>query len=118
MNGAAVASAYTKPEQAPDRSKPHAFFAPILVWTRQALDGKNIAGVTVATMIKSNSAGSSPRFLHHRLAAAAPMSLVAWPFSAIRRSRTTVLSQLLSSELTAIFSTSLLVIRRSDKSWL
>src|SRR5881628_342967 len=47
MNCAAVASAYTKPEQAPDRSKPHAFFAPILVWTRQALekhigrDGRN-----------------------------------------------------------------------------
>ena len=37
--------------------------APILFWTRQALDGKNMSGVTVAKMIRSISAAiDSPFF--------------------------------------------------------
>ena len=43
----------TKAEQAAERSKPHAFFAPRRSCTRHAVEGKNMSGVTVQTMMTS-----------------------------------------------------------------
>jgi hypothetical protein len=39
-----------------------AFFAPIWRWTWQAVDGKNMSGVMVATRIMSISSGVTPAF--------------------------------------------------------
>ena len=49
-----------KPEQAAETSNPHAFFAPMRSWIRHAVDGKNMSGVTVATMMRSISAAEIP----------------------------------------------------------
>src|SRR5260370_5198000 len=56
-NCAPTVSAYAKPEHAADRSKPHAFLAAMHFCTRQAVAGENMFGVTVASTIKSISAG-------------------------------------------------------------
>src|SRR5258708_33696109 len=58
------------PETAPGRWNPQTFLAPIFVCTRHALEGKNMSGVTVATMIRSSSAASIPLCSSNRLAAA------------------------------------------------
>src|SRR5258706_12409348 len=56
-NCAPTVSAYANPEHAAERSKPQAFFAPMRSCTRQAVAGKSMSGVTLATMIMSISAG-------------------------------------------------------------
>src|SRR5512135_1351695 len=52
---APVVRANRNPEQAAERSNPQAFVALIFSWMMQAVAGKNMSGVTVATMITSIS---------------------------------------------------------------
>ena len=51
MKWRATCSAYKKPEQAAETSKQTAFAAPIFFCTKQAVEGKNMSGVTVATVL-------------------------------------------------------------------
>src|SRR5579872_6344594 len=60
---APLVNAYKKPEQAALRSKPQAFFAPVLSHTILAVAGKTISGVTVAMIRQSISSGLIPLFL-------------------------------------------------------
>src|SRR5277367_2029670 len=109
---APTCSAYGNPEHAADRSNPHALFAPSRSCTRQAVAGKNISGVTVATMITSISLPSIPRFARHTFAASTARSLVATPSSTICRSRIPVRSVIHWSLVATIFSRSALVNNR------
>ena len=52
MNREAVSSPNRKAEQAALRSKPQQFLAPSLSWTTQAVEGKNMSGVTVQTIVR------------------------------------------------------------------
>src|SRR5436853_6656479 len=61
MNCAPDCRAYTKAEQAAERSKPQTFFAPSLSCTRQAVEGSNMSGVTVSTRIAWMSEGAMRR---------------------------------------------------------
>jgi hypothetical protein len=81
----AVARAKVKPEQAPARSNPQAWLAPILSWISAAVLGKNMSGVVVPTMIKSMSSGVRPAFAMAWTAASLPMSEVATPGSTMCR---------------------------------
>ena len=62
-------------------SKPQARLAPILSWTRQAVAGKSMSGVTVATMIRSSSEAAIPRRRSASRAASAASALVGVPGS-------------------------------------
>ena len=81
MNCAPMVYAYTKPEQAAEMSKPQALVAPILSCTMQAVAGKNMSGVTVATMMTSSSEASMPRRSRHSRAAQVARTLVGVPGS-------------------------------------
>ncbi len=109
---APTCSAYGNPEQAADRSNPHAPFAPSLSCTRQAVAGKNISGVTVATIITSSSLASIPRLARHFFAASTERSLVATPASTMCRSRIPVRSVIHWSFVATIFSRSAFVNNR------
>jgi len=100
-----------KPEQAAERSKPQAWGAPSLCWTRQAVAGKDMSGVTVATMMTSSSEASMPRRERQILAASKAKSLVATPLSTMWRSRMPVRSVIHWSLVATIFSRSALVSR-------
>ena len=63
-------------------SNPQAFEAPIWVWTRQAVAGKIMSGVTVATMMRSISEAAMPRRSRHSRAAALARAEQPTPFSA------------------------------------
>ena len=109
MNSAAIARAYKNPEQAAEISNPKAFLAPILCWIRAAVDGKNISGVIVATMIRSISSGSILKRLRISLKAAVAISEEASPFAAIWRSTIPVRLRIHSSDVSTIFSRSRLL---------
>src|SRR6266436_2719030 len=109
-NCAPTVSAYAKPEQAAERSKPQAFFAPMRSCTRQAVAGKNMSGVTLASTIRSISAGSVLVCASTALAASVAMCEVAVPFSTTWRSRMPVRVTIHSSLVSTIFSRSALVI--------
>src|SRR3981081_4899038 len=81
-NCAPLCNAYTNAEQAADRSNPQTFFAPSLCWTRQAVEGNNMSGVTVPTMIAPRSDGRQPRSGGAFFAASTARSLVATPLAA------------------------------------
>src|ERR1700722_19699156 len=106
---APICSAYGNPEHAADRSNPHAPFAPILSCTRHAVAGKNMSGVTVATMITSTSAAVIPRFSRHTRAASTARSLVATPLSTMCRVWIPVRSVIHWSLVATIFSRSAFV---------
>src|ERR1700682_1395595 len=59
---APVVRLYRKPLQAANRSKPQALTAPIFSQTRLAVEGKSMSGVTVPTIMQSNSEGRIPLF--------------------------------------------------------
>src|SRR5262245_16634095 len=77
---------YTNPQHAAERSNPQVCLIPSFSCSRQAVDGKNISGVTVATINNSISFGSICSELHRRRTACSDMSEVALPLSTIRRS--------------------------------
>ena len=56
-----AARAKLKPLHAADRSNPRARLAPIWSWTRHAVAGKLMSGVTVATTMRSMSSAVIPR---------------------------------------------------------
>src|ERR1700722_211698 len=99
-------------EQAAERSNPHAPFAPSLFCTTHAVDGNNMSGVTVPTMINSISVGASPRCARAFFAASTAKSLVATPLSTIWRSRIPTRLMIHSLLVSTIFSRSALVSRR------
>src|SRR5216684_6146155 len=109
-NCAPTVSAYENPEHAADRSKPHAFFAPIRHCTRQAVAGKNMSGVTLATIIISISEGSVFVCASNAFAASVAKCDEAMPFSTMCRSRIPVRVRIHSSLVSTIFSKSALVI--------
>src|SRR2546430_3971329 len=78
--------------------------------TKQAVAGKNMSGVTLASTIKSISVGSVPVSTNNTLAASVAMCEVAVPFSATWRSRMPVRARIHSSLVATIFSRSALVI--------
>src|SRR5581483_10119501 len=86
--------------------------APSLCCTTQAVEGKNMSGVTVATMIAPIWSVASPRSASARQAAFTAKSLVATPLSTICRSRIPVRSKIHWSEVSTIFSRSWLVSSR------
>ncbi len=96
-------------------SNAQAFVAPSLSWTRQAVAGKIMSGVIVATMMSSTSVGSRPRRSRASRAARTARSLVAVPGSARRRSRIPVRVRIHSSDVSTIFSRSALVTTRSGR---
>ncbi len=79
-NRAPVDRAKRNALQAAERSNPQAFFAPIFSWITQAVDGKSISGVTVATMMQSISSAEMPRRSRHCRIAGTARSLVAPSF--------------------------------------
>src|SRR5260370_9274490 len=109
-NCAPTVSAYEKPEHAADRSKPHAFFAPIRHCTRQAVAGKNMSGVTLATIIISISAASVFDCASNAFAASVAKFDEAMPCCTMWRSRMPVRVRIHSSLVSTIFSKSALVI--------
>ena len=109
----AVSTPKRKPEQAAEMSKQAAFTAPILVWTKQAVLGKNISGVQVAQMIRSISSGLMPAFSIAAWAARAASSLVGCSGPAMRRSRMPVRDWIHSSLVSTSFSKSAFVMTRS-----
>jgi hypothetical protein len=58
-----------KPEQAASMSNAAARRAPNFCWTRHAVDGNNMSGVIVATMIRSTISGEIRARSSARLAA-------------------------------------------------
>jgi hypothetical protein len=77
MKWRATCRAYKKPEQAAEMSKQTAFRAPSFFCTKQAVEGKNMSGVTVATMMSLISSGVTPAASMARRAASVARSLVA-----------------------------------------
>jgi hypothetical protein len=65
----AVSSPYRNPQQAASMSKQNARRAPIRSWTKQAVLGNIMSGVTVATTIMPTSAASRPAISSARRAA-------------------------------------------------
>ena len=115
-NLAPVVRAKMNPEQAALRSYPHEFTAPTLWAMRLAVEGKCMSAVTVATIMRSISAASIPRFSHNVLTASAPISDVALVGSfRIRRSSIPVRVRIHSSLVSTIFSKSALERTSSGK---
>jgi hypothetical protein len=86
MNCWAISTANKNPAQAAETSKHAALEAPIFVCTKQAVAGKTMSGVAVATRIKSTSSGLTLACAKAFRAAFAAMSLVCSSFAAMRRS--------------------------------
>ena len=76
MYFSAVDNANTNPLQAAFRSKANAREAPILAWTRAAVEGIKLSGVIVATMMKSRSSADNLDFSNSLLATSVARSLV------------------------------------------
>ena len=112
-NWAPTVRAYAKPEQAALMSKPQAFVAPSWSCTRQAVAGKGMSGVTVATMMRSTSAGLTLARSRHSRAARVARALVPVPGSTTWRCRIPVRVRIHSSEVSTTFARSALVITRS-----
>src|SRR5579872_488835 len=112
MNCAATCIEYKNAEQAAEMSNPHAPFAPSLSCTTHAVEGKNMSGVTVPTMMVSMSVGASPRCARAFRAASVARSLVATPLSTICRSRIPTRVMIHSLLVSTILSRSALVKRR------
>ena len=89
--------------------------APSFFCTKQAVDGKNMSGVTVATMISSMSAAVTPAASMALRAALVAMSLVAISGPAMRRSLIPVREVIHSSEVSTILDMSSLVMMRSGR---
>src|ERR1700722_5989179 len=100
------------PEHAADRSNPHARVAPRLLWTRQAVAGNIISGVTLATTIRSISEAGTFLLARTSRAAAVARSEEATPFSTTWRSRMPVRSRIHASLVSTSFSNSALDITR------
>ena len=83
-----------------------AFFAPILFCTMLAVDGKNMSGVTVPTIIMSMASGFMPAISMALLAALIERSDVASSSAATLLSFIPVRSIIHSSEVLTIFSRS------------
>ena len=109
INWRPISSAYRKPVQAASRSNAAALAAPSSCCTMQAVAGKGMSGVMVATMIKSRSAASTPARSSAMRAAAMPMVEVYSSSAAVRRSRMPVREVIQSSVVSTIFSRSALV---------
>ena len=60
MNCCAISTAKRNPAQAAEMSRQAAFFAPIFVWMKQAVAGKTMSGVAVATRMRSISSPLIP----------------------------------------------------------
>ena len=101
----------------PSKSNPQALVAPIFSCRTQAVDGKNISGVTVATMIRSISSAPIPLCSRTFRAAPSARALVGVPFSTIRRSRIPVRSKIHWSVVSTIASKSWFVRRPSGRWW-
>src|SRR5205814_9954278 len=98
-----------KPEQAASKSNAAARRAPIFRCTRQAVEGKGMSGVIVATMMRSICSAVTAAFFSARKAAAAARSEVNSSLAASRRSFIPVREVIHSSEVSTIFSRSALV---------
>jgi hypothetical protein len=85
---------------------------PSLSCTMQAVEGKNISGVTVPTMMASISAGLSPRWAKAFREASTARSLVATPLSTMWRSRIPTRAIIHSLLVSTIRSRSAFVRRR------
>ena len=83
-----------------------------MLCTIHAVAGISLSGERVATMIRSTSSGETPPISRAFLAASAQKSEVVSCSSAIRRSLIPVLETIHSSEVSTIFSMSLLVTTR------
>jgi hypothetical protein len=83
--------------------------APIFFCTMQAVAGKNMSGVTVATMMSWMSSAVTPASAMARRAASEARSLVAWSAAAMRRSLMPVREVIHSSLVSTIFERSSLV---------
>src|SRR5438552_3398310 len=94
-------------------SKAQAFLACSLSWRTQAVAGKIMSGVTVATMMRSSSSAPTPRLSRASRAAGRASALVGVPGGATWRSRIPVRVRIHSSEVSTIFSRSALVITRA-----
>ncbi|MPM76715.1 hypothetical protein SDC9_123714 [bioreactor metagenome] len=81
----------------------------MLSCTMQATEGKAISGETVPTIMRSISSAFTPASSNARSAALVAKSDVAWRASATRRARIPVRSTIHSSDVSNIFSKSLLV---------
>ena len=90
-------------------SKVAAFRAPSFCCTRQAVAGKSMSGVMVATIINSIWSAAIPAFSIARRAALAAMSEVNSLSAASRRSLMPVRVVIHSSVVSTIFSSSALV---------
>ena len=82
----ATASPYRNPEQAAAKSNAKARMAFRFLWIRQAVDGKGMSGVHVATTIRSRLVGSHPARASAACAASVPRSELAMPSATILRS--------------------------------
>ena len=94
-------------------SKHTAFMAPSFFCTKQAVDGKNMSGVTVATMIRSISSAFTPAASMAFNAALVAMSLVASSSAAMWRSLMPVRVVIHSSDVSTNLDRSSLVSTRS-----
>jgi len=101
------------PLQAADMSNAGTPGIPKSAPMKQAVDGKTISGVIVATTISSMSFGSSPAAAIALRAAAAPREAVVSPGPAMRRSRMPVRWTIHSSLVSTIVDRSALVRRFS-----
>jgi hypothetical protein len=97
------------PEQAASMSKAAARKAPSFAWTRQAVAGKSMSGVMVATMIRSICSAVTPARSIARCAARAAMSEVNSFLAAMRLSLMPVRVVIHSSVVSTNFSRSALV---------
>src|SRR5437868_15143476 len=113
MNCCAISTPNKNPAQAAETSRQAAFLAPIFFWTKQAVAGKIMSGVAVATRSRSISSGEIFACSIALSAAVAAMWLVVSSLAAMRRSliavRVVVHSWLVSimrdrSSLVIIFS--------------
>ena len=110
MNCPPVRRAKRKPLQAALRSNPQALVAPALWQASWAVEGKNMSGVTVATMTRSISSAAMPRCSQRPSMTMATMSDVAFSGSLrMRRSLMPVRVRIHSSLVSTIFSRSALL---------
>src|SRR3954451_442560 len=104
-----------KPLQAADMSKAGVLFRPSDAATKQAVEGKTISGVIVATMIRSSSEAAMPAESSALRAAAVASDAVVSPSPAMRRSLIPVRWTIHSSLVSTIFDRSSLVSRFSGR---
>src|SRR5580704_3885951 len=108
-NFAPVFSAYTKPEQPAETSKPQVFSIPSLCCTRQAVEGYIMSGVTVPTTIRSTSCRLNGWTACSFFTASTAKSLAATPLSTRWRSRMPTRSMIHWLVVSTIFSRSAFV---------